>query len=96
MRMFFVAVGVLAWIWALAVLWIFAASGGPLTVIAAGVFAVVAIVALGVERILKVLEDIRDRDVTKIPVTTPDAGTRSRVLAPREIELSPTLGVPSV
>lgn len=60
MRMFFIAVGVLSWIWALAVLWIFAESGGALTVIAAGVFAVVAIVALGCERILKTLEDIRD------------------------------------
>lgn len=60
MRMFFIAVGVLSWIWALAVLWIFAESGGALTVIAAGIFAVVAIVALGCERILKTLEDIRD------------------------------------
>lgn len=60
MRMFFIAVGVLSWIWALAVLWIFAESGGALTVIAAGVFAGVAIVALGCERILKTLEDIRD------------------------------------
>lgn len=60
MRMFFVAVGVLSWVWALAVLWIFAESGGALTVIAAGTFAVVAIVALGCERILKTLEDIRD------------------------------------
>jgi len=60
MRMFFVTVGVLAWLWALAVLWIFAESGGALTVIAAGVFAVVAMVALGCERILKMLEEIRD------------------------------------
>lgn len=67
MRMFFVAVGVLSWIWALSVLWIFAASGGALTVIAAGVFAVVAIVALGVERILKTLEDIRDGRAAALP-----------------------------
>ncbi len=60
MRMFFGAVGILAWVWALAVLWIFAESGGALTVIAAGIYAVVAIVALGCERILKTLEDIRD------------------------------------
>jgi len=60
MRMFFVTVGVLAWLWALAVLWIFAESGGALTMIAAGIFAVVAMVALGCERILKMLEEIRD------------------------------------
>jgi len=35
--MFFGVVGVLAWIWALAVLWIFAESGGALTMIAAGI-----------------------------------------------------------
>jgi alkanesulfonate monooxygenase SsuD/methylene tetrahydromethanopterin reductase-like flavin-dependent oxidoreductase (luciferase family) len=58
--MFFIAVGVLSWIWALAVLWIFAESGGALTVIAAGIFAIVAMVALGFERILKALEDLRD------------------------------------
>jgi hypothetical protein len=60
MRWFFGAVGVLAWIWALAVLWIFKESGGALTMIAAGIFAVVAVVALGCERILKTLEEIRD------------------------------------
>ncbi len=60
MRMFFACVGVLAWIWALAVLWIFSESGGALTVIAAGIYAVVAMVALGCERVLKILEDIRD------------------------------------
>ena len=69
MRMFFSVVGVLAWIMALAVLWIFAASGGALTVIAAGVFAIVAVVSLGCERILRVLEQIRD-------------GTSARVRAP--------------
>jgi hypothetical protein len=58
--MFFGVVGVLAWIWALAVLWIFAESGGALTIIAAGIYAVVAMVALGCERVLKTLEDIRD------------------------------------
>ena len=60
MRMFFGVVGVLAWVWALAVLWIFAESGGALTIIAAGIYAVVAMVALGCERVLKTLEDIRD------------------------------------
>jgi hypothetical protein len=45
---------------ALAVLWIFAESGGALTVIAAGVFAG-AIVSLGLEPVLKILEEIRDR-----------------------------------
>ena len=71
MRMFFVAVGILSWIWALAVLWIFAENGGALTVIAAGVFAIVAIVALGCERILKTLEEIRDGSVTRISVAKP-------------------------
>ncbi len=71
MRMFFVAVGVLAWITALGVLWIFAESGGALTVIAAGVFAIVAMVALGCERILKTLEEIRDGTVRSVTVTSP-------------------------
>jgi hypothetical protein len=62
--MFFGAVGVLSWIWALAVLWIFAESGGALTVIAAGIYAVVAMVALGCERIVKTLEEIRDGRVS--------------------------------
>lgn len=65
MRMFFGVVGVLAWIWALAVLWIFAESGGALTIIAAGIYAVVAMVALGCERVLKTLEDIRDGRIEK-------------------------------
>ena len=69
MRMFFGVVGVLAWIWALAVLWIFAESGGALTIIAAGIYAVVAMVALGCERILKTLEDIRDGRVVEAPRT---------------------------
>ena len=60
MRFFFGAVGILSWIWALAVLWIFKESGGALTMIAAGVFSTVAVLALGCERILKTLEDIRD------------------------------------
>jgi len=63
MRMFFITVGILAWLFALSVLWIFAESGGALAVIAAGVFAGVAIVSLGLERVLKMLEDIRDRGV---------------------------------
>lgn len=65
MRLFFIAVGILSWLLALSVLWIFAEAGGALTVIAAGVFAGVAIVSLGVERVLKVLEEIRDRGVPK-------------------------------
>ena len=60
MRMFFIAVGILAWLFALSVLWIFAESGGALAVIAAGIFAGLAIVSLGLERILKMLEEIRD------------------------------------
>ena len=68
MRMFFITVGILSWLLALAVLWIFAESGGALTAIAAGVFAGVAIVSLGVERVLKVLEDIRDR-TTVLPAS---------------------------
>ena len=63
MRMFFDRSGNFVVALALAVLWIFAESGGALTVIAAGIFAVVAVVALGCERILKTLEEIRDRAV---------------------------------
>lgn len=77
MRMFFIVVGVLSWIWSLAVLWIFAESGGALTVIAAGVFAGVAIVSLGCERVLKTLEDIRDGRAARndsSPVVAPRAG----------------------
>jgi hypothetical protein len=59
--MFFITVGILAWLLALGVLWIFAESGGALTVIAAGIFAGLAILSLGLERILKTLEEIRDR-----------------------------------
>ena len=73
MRMFFVTVGVLAWLFALAVLWIFAESGGALAVIAAGVFAGVAIVSLGLDRVLKILEDIRDRtELQRPPLATRD------------------------
>lgn len=61
MRGFFIAVGVLSWIWALSLLWIFSAEGGTVRFVAAGVYAIVAMVALGFERILKTLEDIRDR-----------------------------------
>ena len=86
MRMFFMAVGVLAWIWALAVLWIFAESGGALTVIAAGVFAVVAIVALGCERILKALEEIRDSSVTRIRIND--------TAVPREVDVSRPISTP--
>ncbi|MBB6093535.1 hypothetical protein HNQ60_002416 [Povalibacter uvarum] len=60
MRMFLVCVGIAAWLMALAVLLVFADNGGALVAIAAGVFAVVAVVALGCERIIKTLEEIRD------------------------------------
>jgi hypothetical protein len=76
MRWFFLTVGVLAWIWALAVLWLFAESGGALTIIAAGIFAVVAMVALGTERIIKTLEEIRDGSVTRIRVNAPPVTTQ--------------------
>ena len=91
MRMFFMAVGILSWIWALAIVWIFAESGGPLTIIAAGVFAVVAVLALGCERILKTLEEIRDGSVTRIRVATPTSGVTER-----EVEVQQPLGVQSV
>ena len=81
MRMFFGVVGVLAWIWALAVLWIFAESGGALTIIAAGIYAVVAMVALGCERVLKTLEDIRDGRVE-----IPRAGLVTRTARAREVD----------
>jgi hypothetical protein len=60
MRAFLIAVGILSWLMALSVILIFAESGGALTVVAAGVFAVAAIVAFGCERIIKTLEEIRD------------------------------------
>ena len=94
MRMFFITVGILSWLLALAVLWIFAESGGALTVIAAGVFAGVAIVSLGVERVLKVLEEIRDRGVTDVTVTKPPIGKVERVeIREREVT-TPTGAVP--
>jgi hypothetical protein len=89
MRMFFTTVGVLAWITALAVLWIFAESGGALTIIAAGVFAIVAVLALGCERILKVLEEIRDSSVTRIRVA--DTGVPREVEVQRPIDVQPVL-----
>jgi hypothetical protein len=54
---------------ALGVLFIFTQSGGALTVIAAGVFGVVAVVAPGCERIIKTLEDIRDGRGAQAPET---------------------------
>lgn len=86
MRMFFGAVGVLAWISALAVLWIFAESGGALTIIAAGIYAIVAMVALGCERIIKTLEQIRDGtavSVNAVRIAQPD---RERVIDSRQQE----------
>jgi hypothetical protein len=87
MRWFFLAVGILAWLLALGVVWIFAESGGALTFIAAGVFATVAIVALVGERIIKTLEEIRDGSVTRIRVNTSAerVGT-DRVVTEREVE----------
>jgi hypothetical protein len=85
--MFFGAVGVLAWIWALAVLWIFAESGGALTVIAAGIYAVVAMVALGCERVLKTLEDIRDGRVETPRASVPRTGLMARSVRPQSREL---------
>lgn len=60
MRWFFGVIGVLAWFFALAVFWIFKESGGALTMIAAGTFAIVAVLGMACERILKTLEEIRD------------------------------------
>lgn len=92
MRMFFGAVGILAWIWALAVLWIFAESGGALTIIAAGIYALVAMVALGCERIIKTLEDIREGRVEVPRTVVPRKGLMARSVTPpprdvdREVE----------
>jgi hypothetical protein len=66
MRGFFIAVGVLSWVWAISLLWIFSEEGGTVRFVAAGVYAIVAMVALGFERILKTLEDIRDRTPHKV------------------------------
>ncbi|HEV8333039.1 MAG TPA: hypothetical protein VGQ22_16560 [Steroidobacteraceae bacterium] len=87
MRWFFLAVGVLAWLLALGVVYIFSESGGALTFIAAGVFATVAILALVGERIIKVLEEIRDGSVTRIRVNTPaERVVTERAVSEREIE----------
>jgi hypothetical protein len=88
MRMFFSVVGVLAWICALAVLWIFAESGGALTIIAAGIYAVVAMVALGCERILKTLEDIRDGRVELARLGTTATGRVREVETKRAVRSS--------
>jgi hypothetical protein len=94
MRMFFITVGILSWLLALAVAWIFAENGGVLTVIAAGIFAGLAIISLGVERILKVLEEIRDRAI--LPAATAGRGAVDRVeVREREIATTPTGAVPA-
>ena len=85
MRWFFLAVGLLSWLLALGVVWIFSESGGALTFIAAGVFATVAITALVGERVIKTLEEIRDGSVTRIRVNTPVAPVE-RVVTEREVE----------
>lgn len=88
MRWFFLVVGVLAWLVALGVVWIFSQSGGALTFIAAGVFATVAVLALVGERVIKTLEEIRDGSVTRIRVNTPD----ERVVTEREVDVQRPLG----
>jgi hypothetical protein len=89
MRWFFLAVGILGWILALSVVWIFAQSGGALTFIAAGVFATVAILALVGERIIKTLEEIRDGSVTRIRVNAPtERVVTDRVVTEREAEVA--------
>jgi hypothetical protein len=85
MRPFFMTVGILAWVWAFAVMWVFAENGGALTVIAAGVFAVVAVVALACERILKLLEEIRQ--------SLPQRG-RPSLLPPRAQTMQPLPDIP--
>ena len=88
MRLFLLSVGVLAWIWSLAVIWIFAESGGALTVIAAGVFVIVAVVALGCESILRILEEIRDaRRVIPAGTPTATADTNTNVATTRSSPL---------
>jgi hypothetical protein len=80
MRIFFAVVGVLAWLWALTLLVLFSETGGQTRFVAAGIYAIVAVLALGVERILKTLEDIRDGRVylpapgEKVVVTEPVGG----------------------
>ncbi|HEU4653290.1 MAG TPA: hypothetical protein VFS47_04850 [Steroidobacteraceae bacterium] len=74
MRPFLITVGILAWAFGMAVLFIFSQSGGVMTAIAAGVFAGVGLIALGCERILKTLEEIRDgtRPLRRTVVTRED------------------------
>jgi len=71
MRPFFAVIGVLAWLWALSLLAIFSQSGGEMKFVAAGVYAIVGILAMGCERILKVLEDIRDHRTSDDAVPQP-------------------------
>lgn len=78
MRTFLIAVGILAWLMALSVLLVFAESGGAMVAIAAGVFAVVAVVALGCERIIRTLEEIRDQR----RAFAPNVGASAVVLEP--------------
>jgi hypothetical protein len=94
MRWFFLVVGIVAWTLALGVVWIFAESGGALTFIAAGVFATVGILALGCERILKTLEEIRDGSVTSIRLNTPGERVVAERVVPteREVEAQRPLG----
>jgi hypothetical protein len=93
MRMFFITVGILAWLFALSVLWIFAESGGALAVIAAGVFAGVAIVSLGLERVLKMLEEIRDGGVSRPLLSTQPGHVELR---DREVvKTSPSTAIPA-
>lgn len=92
MRMFFITVGILSWLLALAVLWIFAQNGGALTVIAAGMYAGVAIVALGVERVLKLLEDIRDRTSPNVAVVKPTGKTERIEIRERDVVDQPPTG----
>jgi hypothetical protein len=94
MRMFFITVGILSWLLALAVAWIFAENGGVMTVIAAGIFAGLAIISLGLERVLKVLEEIRDRGA--VPAATADRGAVDRIeVREREIATTHTGAVPA-
>jgi hypothetical protein len=88
-RVFLLTVSLLAWIAALAVAWFYAESAGILAFVAAGMFALVAVIALGCERILKLLTEIRDSVAAPAAVSSVSEGEQ-------EVEVDAPLGARTV
>lgn len=89
MRVFLMTVSLLAWIAAPAIAWHYAASSGVLAFVAAGIFVLVAVVALGCERILKLLTEIRDSLAAPAAASTVTEGEQ-------EVEVDVPLGARTV